>query len=154
MQATVPFAQSLAHGIHVIDTGFHRPMFDASYLIVENGRGAFVDAGTNYSVPRLLSALDAVGLAPDAVDFVIATHVHLDHAGGVGLLMQHLPKASLVVHPLGAPHLIDPTRLLNGARAVYGTRKSRGPTARCSACRPSGSSGPRTALCSTWQDGR
>ena len=120
MPATVPFVQSLAHGIHVIDTGFHRPMFDASYLIVENGRGAFVDAGTNYSLPRLLGALEAAGLAPDAVDYVIATHVHLDHAGGVGLLMQHLPRATLVVHPLGAPHLIDPSRLLNGARAVYG----------------------------------
>ena len=120
MPATPDFVQTLAHGIHVIDTGFHRPRFDASYLLVERGRAAFVDAGTNHSVPRLLAALDAVGLPRDAVDHVIATHVHLDHAGGVGLLMQHLPNATLVVHPLGAQHLIDPTRLLNGARAVYG----------------------------------
>ena len=116
----LPFVQPLAHGIHVIDTGFHRDLFDAAYLIVENGRAAFVDTGTNDSVPRLLAALEAVGLARDAVDFVIPTHVHLDHAGGVGLLMTQLPNAQLVVHPQGAPHLIEPSRLMAGARAVYG----------------------------------
>ena len=120
MPQPLPFVQSLDHGIHVIDTGFHRPAFDASYLIVENGRGAFVDTGTNASVPRLLAAVEAAGLARDAVDYVIATHVHLDHAGGVGQLMRQLPAARLVVHPHGAPHLIDPTRLMAGARAVYG----------------------------------
>ena len=120
MPTTLAHVQPLDHGIHVIDTGFYRPMFDASYLIVEAGRAAFIDTGTNHSVPRLLGALDAAGLARDAVDYVIATHVHLDHAGGAGLLMQHLPSATLVVHPQGAPHLIDPLRLMNGARAVYG----------------------------------
>ena len=118
--ATPPFVQPIAHGIHVIDTGFHRPAFDAAYLIVEHGRAAFVDAGTNDSVPRLLAALEAAGLTRDAVDFVIATHVHLDHAGGVGQLMRQLPAAQLVVHPQGAPHLIEPSRLMAGARAVYG----------------------------------
>ncbi len=121
MNATsLPYVHTLDHGIHLIDTGFHRPNFDAAYLIVEDGRAAFVDAGTNHSVPRLLAALDLANLAADAVDYVIATHVHLDHAGGVGLLMQQLPRATLVVHPHGAPHLIDPARLLAGARAVYG----------------------------------
>jgi len=114
------FVQPLGHGIHLIDTGFHRPNFDAAYLIVEGGRGAFIDTGTNFSVPRLLAAAQAAGLAPDAVDYVIPTHVHLDHAGGAGLLMQHLPAAKLVVHPLGARHLIDPSKLMAGARAVYG----------------------------------
>ena len=115
-----PFVQSIAHDIHVIDTGFHRPMFDASFLIVENGRGAFVDTGTNDALPRLLAALEATGVPRAAVDYVIATHVHLDHAGGAGALMQQLPNARLVVHPLGAAHLIDPGRLMNSARAVYG----------------------------------
>ena len=118
--ASPPFVQVLDHGLHVIDTGFHRAMFDASYLIVENGRAAFVDTGPNSAVPRLLAALDAAGLGRDAVDFVIATHVHLDHAGGAGQLMQQLPRAQLVVHPLGAQHLIDPSRLMNSARGVYG----------------------------------
>ena len=120
MTNTLAHVQPLDHGIHVIDTGFYRPRFDASYLIVEAGRAAFIDTGTNHSVPRLLGALDAAGLARDAVDYVVATHVHLDHAGGAGLLMQQLPNAMLVVHPHGAPHLIDPARLMNGARAVYG----------------------------------
>lgn len=118
--SSLPFVQDIAHDIHVIDTGFQRPAFDASYLIVERGRAAFVDTGTNDSVPRLLATLEATGVARDAVDYVIATHVHLDHAGGVGLLMQHLPSAQLVVHPQGAPHLIEPSRLMAGARAVYG----------------------------------
>ncbi len=118
--ADLPFVQPLAHGIRAIDTGFHRAHFDASYLIVESGRAAFVDTGPNDSVPRLLAALAAAGLATEAVDWVIATHVHLDHAGGAGLLMQQLPRARLVVHPLGARHLIDPGRLMNSARTVYG----------------------------------
>jgi glyoxylase-like metal-dependent hydrolase (beta-lactamase superfamily II) len=116
----LPFVQPLAHGIYVIDTGFHRESFDASYLIVENGRAAFVDTGTNDSVPRLLDALAVAGVQRQDVDWVIATHVHLDHAGGVGQLMRQLPSARLVVHPHGARHLIDPTRLINSARMVYG----------------------------------
>ena len=123
MHATSVFVEPLAHGIHVIDTGFHRPMFDASYLIVERGRAAFVDTGTNHSVPRLLAALAAARVPREAVDYVIATHVHLDHAGGVGLLMQHLPNAKLVVHPRGARHLIDPSFLMEGARSVYGAEE-------------------------------
>jgi glyoxylase-like metal-dependent hydrolase (beta-lactamase superfamily II) len=111
---------ALPHGIRAIDTGFHRPRFDAAWLIVEAGRAAFVDTGTNHSVPRLLAALDAEGLGPDAVDYVIPTHVHLDHAGGAGLLMRHLPNARLVVHPRGARHLVDPVHLIRGATAVYG----------------------------------
>lgn len=111
---------ALPHGIHVIDTGFHRPRFDASYLIVDHGRAAFIDTGTNDSVPRLLEALAVLDVGVEAVDWVIATHVHLDHAGGVGLLMQSLPAARLLVHPRGAPHLIDPSRLVQGAQSVYG----------------------------------
>ncbi len=112
--------QQHGHGISVIDTGFHRPRFDACYLMVEGGRGAFIDCGTTHSLPRLLAALEMAGLAPDAVDWVIPTHVHLDHAGGAGRLMQALPAAKLLVHPQGARHLIDPSLLLQGARAVYG----------------------------------
>lgn len=118
--AATKFVQRLDHGISVIDTGFVRERFDASYLIVENGRGAFVDTGTNNSVPRLLAALRAHDLQPEAVDWVIVTHVHLDHAGGAGLLMRQLPRAKLVVHPRGARHMIDPSALMRGVRAVYG----------------------------------
>ena len=116
----LPYVQALPHGIHVIDTGFHRPQFDAAYLIVENGRAAFIDSGTNFAVPRLLAALDDLGLARDAVDYVIPTHVHLDHAGGAGLLMQALPQARMLVQARGARHMIDPSNLYQGALAVYG----------------------------------
>ncbi len=110
----------LDHGIWVIDTGYQRPMFDAAYLVVEQGRAAFIDTGTSLAVPRLLEALDAAGVAREAVDWVIPTHVHLDHAGGAGALMTALPAAKLLVHPRGARHLINPTVLLDSARAVYG----------------------------------
>ena len=125
MSAILPvdFVERLDHGIHVVDTGFVRPRYDAAYLIVENGRAAFVDTGTNHAVPRLLAALGAAGLEPEAVDMVIPTHVHLDHAGGAGLLMQHLPRARLVVHPRGARHLVDPAQLVAGATAVYGAEE-------------------------------
>ena len=116
----LPYVQALPHGIHVIDTGFHRPLFDASFLIVEEGRAAFVDTGTNFAVPRLLAALDDLGLSREAVDYVIPTHVHLDHAGGAGLLMQALPRATMLAHPRGARHMIDPAALYQGALAVYG----------------------------------
>lgn len=110
----------LGGGIYAIDTGFQRPRFDAAYLLVENGRAAFIDTGTNHAVPRLLAALDFVDLTPAAVDWVIPTHVHLDHAGGVGLLMQSLPQATVLVHPRGLRHMVDPTALFEGALAVYG----------------------------------
>lgn len=119
--ASLPvYLQPLPHGVFAIDTGFHRDVFDAAYLMVENGRAAFIDTGTNFAVPRLLGALQAVGLGVDAVDWVIPTHVHLDHAGGAGLLMQQLPNAKLLVHPRGARHLVDPSKLWAGAMAVYG----------------------------------
>lgn len=109
-----------AQGVHIIDTGFVRPRFDAAYLIVENGRAAFVDCGTNHALPRILAALAGAGLAPADVDWLILTHVHLDHAGGAGELMARLPNARLVVHPRGARHMIDPSQLWAGASAVYG----------------------------------
>ena len=116
-------SEPLGEGIHVIDTGFHRPRFDAAYLLVERGRAAFIDTGTNHSLARLLSALDRLSIATDAVDFVIVTHVHLDHAGGAGLLMQALPNARLVVHPRGARHVIDPAHLVRSATGVYGAEE-------------------------------
>ena len=111
---------TVTHGIHTIDTGFVRPQFDAAYLIVERGHAAFIDCGTAFSVPRMLAALDATGLTPADVDWLILTHVHLDHAGGAGVLLARLPNARLVVHPRGARHMIDPTQLWTGASAVYG----------------------------------
>ncbi|MCD9085574.1 MBL fold metallo-hydrolase [Stenotrophomonas sp. SY1] len=111
---------SVEFGIHTIDTAFQRDHFDAAYLIAHEGRGAFIDCGTSHAVPRLLACAAQAGLQPADIDWLIVTHVHLDHAGGAGALLQELPNARLVVHPRGAPHMIDPARLIAGATAVYG----------------------------------
>src|SRR2546423_9456965 len=112
-----------ADSISAIDTGFFRPRFDASHLIIENGRAAFIDVGTNHSVPRLLAVLAQKRISREAVDFVILTHVHLDHAGGAGALMQELPNARAIVHPRGVRHMVDPSQLIAGATAVYGAEE-------------------------------
>ena len=112
-------------GIHAIDTEYVRPKLDASHLIVEDGRAAFVDTGTNYSVPLLLDALASIGLDVGDVDYVILTHIHLDHAGGAGLLMQELPNARCAVHPRGARHIANPEKLIAGTEAVYGVEMTR-----------------------------
>ena len=70
--------------------------------------------------PRLLAELSDKHIPVDAVDYVILTHVHLDHAGGAGLLMQQLPNARAVIHPRGVRHMVDPSALIAGATAVYG----------------------------------
>ncbi|WP_157269961.1 MBL fold metallo-hydrolase [Azohydromonas aeria] len=114
------YMQAVGDGVYAIDTAFQRDHFDAAWLLVEDGRAAFIDTGTNHAVPRLLGALEALGIAREAVEMVIPTHVHLDHAGGVGRLMQELPAATLWAHPRGARHLIDPRALYQGALAVYG----------------------------------
>lgn len=112
--------EKAGEGIFSIDTDYVRPRQDASHLIVDSGRGAFVDTGTNFSVPTLQAAVAAQGLAPEDIDYILLTHVHLDHAGGAGLLAQVFPRAQVVVHPRGAAHLIDPAKLIAGTRAVYG----------------------------------
>jgi glyoxylase-like metal-dependent hydrolase (beta-lactamase superfamily II) len=120
-RAAVPdWALDLGDGVFAVDTGFHRPRFDAAYLLCGNGRAAFVDTGTNHAVPRLLALLDALSIGRDAVEAVIPTHVHLDHAGGAGALMQALPAATLWVHPRGRRHMVDPAHLYASARTVYG----------------------------------
>lgn len=111
-------------GIVAIDTEYARPMQDASHLIVEGGRGAFVDTGVNSSVPLLMAALQQRDLDPGDVDYVFLTHIHLDHAGGAGQLLPQLPNARCVVHPRGAPHMIDPAKLIAGTEAVYGKQQT------------------------------
>lgn len=112
-------------GITAIDTDYVRPQLDASHLLVDHGRAAFVDTGTTLSVPNLLAALEARGIGRDQVDWVLTTHVHLDHAGGAGELMRHLPNARCATHPRGARHLVDPAKLIAGSIAVYGEDRYR-----------------------------
>lgn len=117
---TVAAREPLSDDILLIDTELMRPHHAASYLLVEKGAAAFIEAGTARSVPNLLAALTESGVDRSDVRYVIVTHVHLDHAGGAGALLAHLPNAKLVVHPRGARHMIDPTKLIAGAMQVYG----------------------------------
>src|SRR5690242_5456749 len=108
------------NGISAIDADYLRPGLAAIHLIVENGQAALVDTGTSSSVPGVLEVLQKKNLAPADVAYVFVTHIHLDHAGGAGEFMRHLPKAKLVVHPRGARHMADPARLVASAMTVYG----------------------------------
>ena len=116
----MPFAVPVGNGVYRIDTEYLRPGLAASHLVVDDGHAAFVDTGAAPAHPRLMHALTELGLAPDQVDYVFLTHVHLDHAGGAGQLMRALPRARAVLHPRGAPHMVDPAKLIAGTVAVYG----------------------------------
>jgi glyoxylase-like metal-dependent hydrolase (beta-lactamase superfamily II) len=118
-----PTTLDFEHGISAIDTDYVRPLLDASHLIVRGGCAAFVDTGTTHSVPNLLQVLQAKDIDPCDVEYVFLTHVHLDHAGGAGKLMQHLPNAKALVHPRGAAHLASPEKLIAGSKLVYGEQK-------------------------------
>jgi len=108
------------NGIIAFDAGYVRPILAAIHMIVESGRVAFVDTGSNDSVPNALAALERLGLDAGAVDYVILTHIHLDHAGGAGSMMAAFPNAKLVVHPRGVRHMSEPSQLVAGVTAVYG----------------------------------
>ncbi len=109
-----------AHGIYAFDAGYIRPQLAAIHLIVENDQVAVVDTANNAALPRALKALQILGLAPEHVAYVFLTHIHLDHAGGAGAMMQAFPEARLVVHPRGARHMADPSQLFAAVQAVYG----------------------------------
>jgi glyoxylase-like metal-dependent hydrolase (beta-lactamase superfamily II) len=113
-------ATTHAAGITTVDAEYWRPGFASVHLLERDGRVAVVDTGTNDSVAHVLAALEGLGLERSAVDLVFITHVHLDHAGGAGLMMQELPAARAVAHPRSVPHLVDPSRLVEASRAVYG----------------------------------
>ena len=112
--------QDLGDGIYCIDSEIDRKGLASCYLIQEGKAAAFVDTGTYHTVPYLLQVLTELGIPPEQVKYVIPTHIHLDHAGGAGELMAHCPNATLVTHPKGAPHMIDPAKLQAGAAVVYG----------------------------------
>jgi len=124
-QAAKPRITRHPDGIFAVDAEYMRPGYAAVHIIQHNGRAAFIDTGTNYSVPHLLAALAELDIAQDSVDYVLLTHVHMDHAGGAGLLVQHLPNARVLIHPRGVPHMIDPSKLVAASQAVYGAEEFR-----------------------------
>jgi glyoxylase-like metal-dependent hydrolase (beta-lactamase superfamily II) len=111
------------HGVTSVDAEYVRPGYAAVHLLERDGRVAVIDSGTNASVPLVLAALAELGVPRAAVELVFITHVHLDHAGGAGLLMRELPGARAVAHPRAVPHLIDPSRLIDASRVVYGAER-------------------------------
>ena len=106
-----------------IDCDYLAPQLAAAYLRVQGDEAAFIETCTAKNVPALLAALAAEGLRPEQVRYVIVTHAHLDHAGGASALMAALPHATLLAHPRAARHLIDPSKLVASARAVYGAER-------------------------------
>ena len=113
-------AEPIGNDSFLIDTGLYRPQHAGCYMVKDRGEFAFIDTGTQHALPRLLDTLAAQGGRPEDVRYVIPTHVHLDHAGGAGQLMDACPNATLIVHPKGQPHMVDPSKLQAGATAVYG----------------------------------
>jgi glyoxylase-like metal-dependent hydrolase (beta-lactamase superfamily II) len=110
-------------GITAIDSGMVRPQMAACYLLETGSAVAIIETGNAASPDRIFKVLQSRGRRPDEISHVIVTHVHLDHAGGAGTLMQRLPQATLVAHPYAVRHLVDPSKLEASARAVYGDAK-------------------------------
>jgi len=116
--------QTIANtGIYTVDALYYQPNLASIHLVHSNNRVALIDTGTQYSVSQVLSALEELNLGYDNVDYIILTHIHLDHAGGAGALMQLCKNAQLVVHAKGAKHMSDPSKLIAGASAVYGEKQ-------------------------------
>lgn len=117
-----PPYESIGGDTLLIDTGLYRPQMAGCYLIRDRDELAIIDCGTHHSVPRILEAIHSLGADPGDVRWIIPTHVHLDHAGGAGLLARYCRNASVVLHPRGLPHMVDPSRLQAGATEVYGEK--------------------------------
>lgn len=111
---------NIADGISVIDSGYFSKDFAAIYILRQGNEVAIIETGSKYSATNVQKALEMDGLSFSDVAYIIPTHVHLDHAGGAGELMNRCENAQLIVHPRGARHMIDPSKLIAGAMAVYG----------------------------------
>ena len=113
--------QRLSEHVYIIDL---KPVgleeFIASYVLKGQRATAIIETGPTCSVPNLLSGLQEIGVKNDEVDYVMVSHIHIDHAGGAGTLLAHLPNAKLVVHPKGAPHIINPEKLWEASKQVLG----------------------------------
>ena len=106
-----------------IDCHYIAPHFACAYLLIEEGKALFIENNTQFAVPRLIAALEEHGLTADDVQYIIITHLHLDHAGGTAALAERCPNATVLVQQRAARHIIDPSRLIKGAVAVYGEEK-------------------------------
>ncbi|WP_322801472.1 MBL fold metallo-hydrolase [Thermoflexus sp.] len=116
-----PLLRPIADGVIRIDLQFQgRPQVIAAYLLYDGREAALVETGPTSTMEKLLEGVQAAGVPLEALRHLIVTHIHLDHAGASGALIQRLPWARVYVHPVGAPHLVDPSRLLASAARIYG----------------------------------
>ena len=104
----------------VIDTKMHGYPRITGAFVVRGDKTALVETGPKSTVQHVLDGLDALGIAD--LDWIVVTHIHLDHAGAAGTLAQRFPRARVAVHGVGAPHLADPTKLWSSAARIYGDR--------------------------------
>lgn len=104
-----------------IDTEYaNMPQVASAYLLEEEGHGVVVETNTTHAIPKILKTMESEGIKRENLDYVIVTHVHLDHAGGAWALLEACPNAILLAHPKTAKHLIDPSLLIKSATSVYG----------------------------------
>ncbi len=113
---------NLDHNIYAVDVYDQGVPGRTSCYFIVAGTVALIETGPSPGVDHLTAALKHLKIPPEQVKHIIVTHVHLDHAGGAGIMARKLPEAKVYVHPKGARHLIDPSRLIAGAKAVYGER--------------------------------
>ncbi len=118
MTATKPI--DLGNRMYLIDgIDMGIPEKTGTYVIKDK-KITLVETCASSCVPNILKGLEALQIQLEQIEYIIVTHIHLDHAGGAGLLMEKCPNAKLIVHPKGARHMADPSRLIQGAKAVYG----------------------------------
>lgn len=111
---------ALSQNIYCVDALYVKPDVASIYLLRQADEVAIIETGSFHSMANVLATLADLGIADSQVRYVIPTHVHLDHAGGAGVMMQQFQQASLIIHPLGARHMIDPQKLISSTIAVYG----------------------------------
>jgi glyoxylase-like metal-dependent hydrolase (beta-lactamase superfamily II) len=115
-----PGITDLGHDVYEIDTRMAGYSGITAGYLIRSDRPCLVETGTAASAPVVRDALAALGIGPADLATVVVTHIHLDHAGGAGDIAALYPAAEIVVHERGARHLADPSRLMSGARQVYG----------------------------------
>ncbi|BAF58834.1 Zn-dependent hydrolases, including glyoxylases [Pelotomaculum thermopropionicum SI] len=111
----------LGNGIYMVDVFDQEPERTSCYIVAAE-KPAVIETGATPGIGHLKASLRELGIPPEKVEYIIVTHIHLDHSGGAGALARDLPNARVFAHPRGAKHLIDPSRLAAGARSIYGER--------------------------------
>jgi glyoxylase-like metal-dependent hydrolase (beta-lactamase superfamily II) len=118
--------QPLASGISYVDLEFRgRPGAVATAVVQGAGQVGLIDPGPSSCLPMLERRLAAQGIAPGDVTHLLLTHIHLDHAGAAGTLVRRHPHLRVLVHERGAPHMTDPSKLLDSAGRLYGDQMDR-----------------------------